>query len=267
MDQSDTLNPPTSTVRHDGWTPRRKALFLDHLANHGDVRAACRAAGMSREAAYRLRRRDAVFARAWAAGLALAGEAAGELLACRAINGVEEEVWHAGRMVGTRIRFDTRLLLAHLARLDRMAECETAQEDAARFDELVAMAAGEAPPAEGLIEDDDGVPLPRETCINVAVKVAGEVAREAAMSALPETDDDDFDEDDEAALEAVDEQVETAHWRAGAETAALFDDWLDRAHAAVDRLLADEAPLCAGTLSTVSTSPLAHAAAHGQPYA
>ena len=54
--------PATPIVRHDGWTRERQALFLDCLAERGNVRLACTRAGMSPEAAYRLRRRDALFA-------------------------------------------------------------------------------------------------------------------------------------------------------------------------------------------------------------
>ena len=47
-----------AAIRHDGWTPVRKAQFLDHLARHGNVRAACAAVGLSPEAAYKARRRS-----------------------------------------------------------------------------------------------------------------------------------------------------------------------------------------------------------------
>ena len=53
--------------RRDGWTIRRQLAFLDTLARTGSVTAAARAAGMSRESAYRLRRRNfaALFAASW----------------------------------------------------------------------------------------------------------------------------------------------------------------------------------------------------------
>ena len=44
------------------WFP----LFLASLRNSGNVRAACKAAGISRETAYDNRRSNAVFAQAWA---------------------------------------------------------------------------------------------------------------------------------------------------------------------------------------------------------
>ena len=71
-------------ARRDGWSPERKLRFLGRLAASGNVRSACAAVGMSRETAYALRRRDALFARGWAAALLLAREAGAELLADRA---------------------------------------------------------------------------------------------------------------------------------------------------------------------------------------
>jgi len=52
-------------VRHDGWTPERRSQFLAFLAAGIDVSSACRGVGLSREAAYRLRRRDPAFALVW----------------------------------------------------------------------------------------------------------------------------------------------------------------------------------------------------------
>ena len=53
--------------RRDGWTPRRQLAFLETLARTRSVSAAAKSAGMSREGAYRLRRREGggLFAAAW----------------------------------------------------------------------------------------------------------------------------------------------------------------------------------------------------------
>jgi hypothetical protein len=40
----------------------------------------------------------------------------------RALEGTVEEVWFRGELVGHRRRYDSRLLLAHLARLDKLTE-------------------------------------------------------------------------------------------------------------------------------------------------
>lgn len=53
--------------RRDGWTPARQLAFLGALARTRSVTRAAAAAGMSRESAYRLRKRDpgGLFAAAW----------------------------------------------------------------------------------------------------------------------------------------------------------------------------------------------------------
>jgi len=53
--------------RRDGWTPQRQLRFLDALARTRSVTRAAAASGMSRESAYRLRKRDSagLFAAAW----------------------------------------------------------------------------------------------------------------------------------------------------------------------------------------------------------
>lgn len=52
-------------VRKDGWTAKRRRIFLDHLAATCNVRQSERAAGMSRDTANSLRRRDPEFAAQW----------------------------------------------------------------------------------------------------------------------------------------------------------------------------------------------------------
>ncbi len=51
----------------DGWTPQRQALFIGNLAETGSVAEAARRVGMSRVAAYRLRRgpENGSFVHAW----------------------------------------------------------------------------------------------------------------------------------------------------------------------------------------------------------
>jgi hypothetical protein len=165
MTQQST--PTAPAVRHDGWTSARRAQFLEALSHNGNVLAACARVGMSREAAYRLRRREPAFARAWAAAQMVGREASAEVLGCRAIDGVEEEVWYRGELRGTRRRFDSRLLLAHVARLDKLAEAnEAAVADAERFDELVALACGAEAPEE--LAHDGVLPLAREECMEQA---------------------------------------------------------------------------------------------------
>ena len=60
-------------ARADGWTPERQARFIGLLAETGSVAGAARRVGMTRESAWRLRRRAgaASFAHAWDAVEAL----------------------------------------------------------------------------------------------------------------------------------------------------------------------------------------------------
>ena len=109
-------------AKHTIFAPRRQADFLASLALNGNVRLACRAASVSAQTAYRARRSSPAFAQAWDAALLSARDHAEQVLADRAINGVEEAVFYHGEEVARRRRYSDRLLLAHLARLDRMAE-------------------------------------------------------------------------------------------------------------------------------------------------
>ena len=56
-------------IRHDGWTARRRAIFLDHLAATCNVEASAKAAGPHVATVYALRRRDPDFAAQWRAAL------------------------------------------------------------------------------------------------------------------------------------------------------------------------------------------------------
>ena len=55
----------TRPIRRDGWTPERRERFLALLGADLEVRRACAGVGLSRQAAYALRRREPAFAHAW----------------------------------------------------------------------------------------------------------------------------------------------------------------------------------------------------------
>ena len=121
--------------RHDGWTPERQAIFLEALAACGVVADACRQVSLSTQSAYAYRNRRAgrAFATAWDAVLVhrARGRLSDELLS-RAMNGVSEPVYHRGEIAGERIRFDNRLSMAVLTRLDRLAEQAGDRDDLLR---------------------------------------------------------------------------------------------------------------------------------------
>lgn len=65
------FTPVRLKARHDGWTPERQRRFIEELAATRSVSKACRAVGMSRDSAYKLRGRPeaAQFRLAWAKAL------------------------------------------------------------------------------------------------------------------------------------------------------------------------------------------------------
>lgn len=232
--------PAPVPVTH-GWTAERKALFLDRLAAHGNARAACRGVGLSAEAAYRLRRRDPLFARAWAAALVLARENGLQVLGERAIEGVEEEIYYRGELVGSRRRYDSRLLLAHLARLDRLVDEDGAGADAGRFDELVACIASDAA---------SELPQERAAFIEDAAKAAAEALRQAethayfvaategADDAAPDPAGDWAGDEDEEFQDYLEEVCREAAERARAAAGIAWEHRRDRAFETVDDLCA-----------------------------
>lgn len=134
---------PSPTSRHDGWTPEVRVKFLEALANCGNISSAAAFVQMSRTSAYNLKRRDVNFSRGWDSAVLLARDVATDFLQDRAINGIEEDVYYQGEVVGSRQRYDSRLLLAHIARLDKLAERMSVSRGAARFGEMLDAIAGE----------------------------------------------------------------------------------------------------------------------------
>lgn len=66
------------SVRSNGWTMERRRRFLASLAAGRTVSRACAEVGLSREAAYKARRRDPAFARNWGRAQQAAATAARE---------------------------------------------------------------------------------------------------------------------------------------------------------------------------------------------
>lgn len=247
------------------WTGEVKARFLDSLSYRGNVRVACKSVGLSAETAYRQRRRDPVFARAWAAAMALARRVSEQVLADRAIDGVEEEVWHRGEHVGTKRKFDGRLLLAHLGRLDKAVD-EDAERDADRFDELLAVIAGEEKP--GPAGPDDVLPPDREDFVSQAIDAAENAVLRSRKPKLDESGAfEDVDEDEDEAI-ACRVKADEACFGAYRAACSKWDDWRARASNRIDAIVSSPASggeggpgFSARTLSTASTPALASALA------
>jgi hypothetical protein len=252
MDMTPFTTTP-SPARQDGWSPERKLRFLDRLAATGNVRAACAAVGMSRETAYALRRRDALFGRGWAAALMLAREIVAELFADKATEGIEEEVWYRGELKGTRRRFDARLLLAHMARLDKLvAEADhAAARDAERFEEILACVA-EVDVPEALRVEEEPLPLDRASSLDMAGDQAGQDVDDAWKE---RGNDGELETDDYAKYRAErTEAVSVARSEAG----TRWDAWFTGACEKLDGLR-EAAESSARTVSEVSGSACATA--------
>jgi hypothetical protein len=104
---------PRRCARHDGWTPDRQAAFIEALADTGSVEAACKAVNMSTVGAYHLRRQPGAesFAAAWNAALDCGVQRVEDVVMDRALNGVEEPLYSYGKLIGTRRRYNDRLLM------------------------------------------------------------------------------------------------------------------------------------------------------------
>lgn len=108
---------PFAVKRYRGWTPDRQRQFIHQLSRIGVVSAAAKAVGMTRDSAYKLRRRkDAEsFAAAWDMALEMGHDNSHEHAITRAIEGYTVPYFYGGRMRGEVRRYDNRLLFALLA--------------------------------------------------------------------------------------------------------------------------------------------------------
>src|SRR5687767_4660775 len=132
----DNAFTETRRLRHDGWTPEKKRLFLERFAECGVLVEACEAAGMSARAAYNLRDRDPLFAAGLDAACVKARAPLADEAYSRARNGVVERIYKDGIVVAERHRYDNRLTMAVLARLD--SRIDRAEEKGAAHLKLVA---------------------------------------------------------------------------------------------------------------------------------
>lgn len=122
MPRTTRNRPHRSGSSQVGITPDRQSAFLDALAACGSVTRAARAVGLSRTAVYNLRNRQdpgaEAFRVAWDGALKQAVAVLAETAFERALNGVEEPVFHKGEQVGTRTRHNDKLLMFLLRTLD-----------------------------------------------------------------------------------------------------------------------------------------------------
>ncbi len=108
---------PFAAKRYGGWTADRQRQFIHQLSRIGVVSAAANAVGMTRDSAYKLRKRKGAesFAAAWDMALNMGHDNASEHAITRAIDGYTVPYFYGGLMRGEVRRYDNRLLLAALA--------------------------------------------------------------------------------------------------------------------------------------------------------
>jgi len=74
-----------------GWTPAKRAAFLEHLATTCNIAASARAVGMAPRGAHALKKRDAAFAADWAGAIEAAYETLEVRLLAYALGDAEGE--------------------------------------------------------------------------------------------------------------------------------------------------------------------------------
>jgi hypothetical protein len=126
---------PAPRIRHDGWTPLRQQVFLRSIAEGQTVELACAGVGLSPQSAYAFRDRasGAAFALGWAAARLLGRERVADILLTRALEGQIETVTRPDGTTVDRLKYDNRLAMGLLTRLDRQAEANHAGAQAARL--------------------------------------------------------------------------------------------------------------------------------------
>ena len=117
------FTPVPVRPRRDGWTPDRQHAFLSALASTLCVDRAAKAAGLSRESAYRLRRHPQAesFVTAWDEILTrrCRGVTAPSLLWHRALYGTTKPIVRGGQVVATLHEPDNKALMSLLHRADQ----------------------------------------------------------------------------------------------------------------------------------------------------
>ncbi len=109
----DITPVPRQAQRQDGWTPERQRAFIEALADTGSVSAACKIVAMSTHGVYHLRRSEGAeeFREAWQKALDLGVQRIEDVAMDRALNGVDEPLYSYGKLIGTRKRYNDRLLM------------------------------------------------------------------------------------------------------------------------------------------------------------
>ena len=105
-------------------TPKKRANFLEALSECGNIKKSAKIAKIGRQTAYRWRRTDEDFAKAWDEALELGIDALEDEAMRRAVDGYLKPVFHGGKQVGSVREYSDTLLIFLLKgrRPERYAE-------------------------------------------------------------------------------------------------------------------------------------------------
>lgn len=129
-------------VRHDGWTPERRTVFLETLAATCSMTESARRAGKALSGVYQLRDRDPEFAAQMAKAFERSTLALEAILLERVVNGVEKPIVSGGKVVMTVRQYSDRMAMYLLSArkpevYGRLRETrERLRDDTARGDAL-----------------------------------------------------------------------------------------------------------------------------------
>ncbi|KQN92427.1 hypothetical protein ASE95_06740 [Sphingomonas sp. Leaf231] len=202
------FTPARLRPRHDGWTPTRQVAFIEALAATACVEEAARHVGMSREAAYALRRHPGAysFRQAWDLALDHGISRLADAALGRALHGTATPIFYKGEQIGERRRYDEKLTMFLLRYRDpcrygawRDRTPHHAGGDKAQrlgralrgvMEDAAWLASGEVPPQRDAdwLDNDDAFE---------ADAVAGEYGFEQDDDDPDDDDADDGDRDDE----------------------------------------------------------------------
>ncbi len=202
------FTPARLRPRHDGWTPTRQVAFIEALAATACVEEAARHVGMSREAAYALRRHPGAysFRQAWELALDHGISRLADAALGRALHGTATPIFYKGEQIGERRRYDEKLTMFLLRYRDpcrygawRDRTPHHAGGDKAQrlgralrgvMEDAAWLASGEVPPQRDAdwLDNDDAFE---------ADAVAGEYGFEQDDDDPDDDDADDGDRDDE----------------------------------------------------------------------
>lgn len=88
--------------RRNGFTAKKRGIYLEALAKYGTIADACRVAGISTTTAARHEKRDPEFRSLCRAARARVSAGLETLAWERGVTGIDEEIVHHGKVVGTR---------------------------------------------------------------------------------------------------------------------------------------------------------------------